>query len=453
MDNTTRRSFLKTSLYAAGYVGAMGMTAQSYARVIGANDRVRVGVLGYADRFKDALLPSFRKHMKELNFEIVALADLWSLRREEGAAALTKAMENPVMALRNQDELHGKDAAIDAEFVVTADFQHALLLAAAVKAGKDVYCEKPLAETMADNRLVFDTVKASDRIVQIGSQRRSGPNYQAAAEFIQSGKFGPIVAVELVWNVNQPGRWRRPKLVAKLKESDVDWKRYLMNRPMVGWDPRKYIEYRLFWPYSSGIPGQWMCHQIDTVHWFSGLPYPRSVAVNGGVYVWKDGRTNADTLTAVFDYGPEDDPASGFQVVFSSRMTNSEGGTKETYYSNGGTIDLDKGLVTPAGGLSAEAAEVMDMSPNLLTEQKISVGGAAASGATTGADPFTGAHMRNWMECVRSRKQPNAPIEAGYKHSIATIMTNAAFRTGERVHYDPKTREVIAAGKPFTGEV
>src|SRR5258708_39168733 len=91
---------------------------------------------------------------------------------------------------------------------------------------------------------------------------------------MRSGKFGDIVSVEMTWNVNQPGRWRRPNLVASLREEDVDWKRFLVNRPSVPFDPRKYVEFRLFWPYSSGIPDQWMVHQIDTVHWFTGLPRP-----------------------------------------------------------------------------------------------------------------------------------------------------------------------------------
>jgi hypothetical protein len=89
--------------------------------------------------------------------------------------------------------------------------------------------------------------------------------------------------VELTWNVNQPGRWRRTALLPQLKEEDTDWKRFLMNRPADKFDPRKYLEFRLFWPYSSGLPGQWMSHQIDTVHWFSGLQHPRSVVANGGI--------------------------------------------------------------------------------------------------------------------------------------------------------------------------
>ncbi len=126
--------------------------------------------------------------------------------------------------------------------------------------------------------------------------------------------------VEMSWNVNQPGRWRVYPNKKHIKESDVDWKRYLMNRPYHEWDPRKYLEYRLFWPFSSGIPGQWMAHQIDTVHWFTGLDHPRSVAANGGIYLWKDGRSNFDTMTAVFDYGPTNDANKGFQVVYSSRF-------------------------------------------------------------------------------------------------------------------------------------
>jgi predicted dehydrogenase len=311
-----------------------------------------------------------------------------------------------------------------------------------------VYAEKPLAETMADNRAVLKAVKDSKQIVQIGSQRRSGANYHAAADYIKSGKFGPMRMVELMWNVNQPGRWRRPALVKDLKESDVDWKRFLMNRPYEAFDPRKYLEYRLFWPYSSGIPGQWMSHQIDTVHWFSGLAHPRSAVANGGIYQWQDGRKNADTLTVVFDYGPADKPNDGFQVQFTSRFSNAAGDTKELYYSNGGMINLDTNEISPNGGLTQRMADEMGMKANLLEPMKLE-GLKVETASNTGNDPLTFAHIKNWMECVRSRKTPNAPIEAGYQHSIATIMSNAAYRTGQRVTFDEKTQEVMAGGKIF----
>jgi predicted dehydrogenase len=442
MKKTDRRKFLKTSL-----IMGLGtsMSASSYRKILGANDRVKVGVIGFSDRFKQSLFPGFSNHMKSKNFEIVALSDLWKIRREEGRAWINDKLDTKIKAYRNNEELYASNET-DAVFISTADFQHALHTIEAVKAGQDVYAEKPLAETMADARAVLKEVKNSGKIVQIGSQRRSGNNYHEAANFIKEGKFGDIVMVELMWNVNQPGRWRRPALVAQCKEEDLDWGRYLLNRPKVKFDPRKYLEYRLFWPYSSGIPGQWMSHQIDTVHWFSGFEYPRSVVANGGIYQWKDGRTNADTMTIVFDYGPQDDKTKGFQVVFTSRFSNSAGDVKELYYSNGGMINLDRNEITPTGGLDKGAAAAMGILPNLLVPQKLSQL-TVESAANTGGDSLTTAHVANWMESVRNRTTPNAPIEAGYQHSVANIMSTAAYQTGLKVTFDPFKQEVIAGGK------
>ncbi len=451
MKNSRRAFIKKTSMAgAAAYAGTLGMSAASYRNILGANDRIRVGVVGFSDRHKDAHIPSFLNAYKEFNFDIIAVSDIWKKKREDGRAYLKEKFDHDIKACVNNDELYNIKE-VDAVMISTADFQHAWHTIEAVKAGRDTYTEKPLAESMEDNRAVLKAVKESGKIVQIGSQRRSGANYKAAYDFIQSGKFGPIVMVELTWNVNQPGRWRRPALVSQLKEEDTDWKRYLINRPYEPFDPRKYLEFRLFWPYSSGIPGQWMCHQIDTVHWFSGLPHPRSVAVNGGNYVWKDGRKNADTMTAVFDYGPLDDMSKGFQVVFTSRQTNSAGDVKEIYYSNGGTLNLDTNKITPEGGLTERYAKEMNMQANLLSQMSLNeLTEKVSTEAKTGSDPLTQAHIRNWMECVRNRKQPNATIEDGYHHAIAVIMTNAAYRTGEKVLFDEKTQEVMAGGKAFT---
>ena len=434
---------------AGAYLGAMAFSPKSYANIIGANDRVRVGIVGFSDRFKSSLVPSFLNHNKELNFDMVAVSDIWKYKREAGVAHLQEKFGHDIKACRNNDELYGgKD--IDAVIISTADFQHALHCAEAVRAGCDAYCEKPFAETMEDARVALKAVKDTGKIVQIGSQRRSGSNYHAAAKFIKEGKFGPITMVELTWNVNQPGRWRRNDMVALMKEEDTDWKRFLMHRPAEAFDPRKHLEFRLFWPYSSGLPGQWMSHQIDTVHWFSGLKHPRSVTANGGIYVWKDGRKNWDTITAVFEYGPENDPATGFQVTFASRMHNGDENPKEIYYSNGGEMNLSTNKVSPIGGLTERFAKPMNMKANLLPEVDLNVSDEkVVSSANTGGDVLTSNHMRNWMECVRSRKEPNAPVEAGYMHAIACIMTTAAARTGEKATFDEKTQEVMAGGKVF----
>jgi hypothetical protein len=185
------------------------------------------------------------------------------------------------------------------------------------------------------------------------------------------------------------------------------------------------------------------------VHWFTDLQHPRSVVANGGIYVWKDGRKNWDTMTAVFDYGPSNDMASGFQVTFGSRMHNGDEKPAEIYYSNGGELNLNTNKVSPQGGLAKNHAEAMGMKPNLLEEMSLAATEQVVASANTGGDRLTSNHVRNWMECIRSRKQPNAPVEAGYSHSIATIMTNAAVRTGEKVTFDEKTQEVMAGGKVF----
>lgn len=436
----TRRNFIKTvSTGATGLV--FGLPAASYSRILGSNDRVRVGIVGFSDRARHSLIPAMLNYVQEFNFEIVAVSDIWNRRRKEGVEFIQEKTGRKIVTKRNNEELYGSGK-VDAVIISTADFQHALHCIQAVEAGCDAYVEKPFANTGEDARASLKAVQKSKRIVQIGTQRRSAPNYIQADKFIRSGRFGDIVAVDMTWNVNQPGRWRRPHLVAALQEKDVDWKRYLMNRPFEPWDPRKYIEYRLFWPYSSGIPGQWMVHQIDTVHWFTDLPHPRSVVTNGGIYLWKDGRKNFDTLTAVFDYGPLNDMSKGFQVVYSSRQTNSAGGTKELYFSNGGTLNLDTNMITPKGGLSQRMAKVMGMEENRLAEMAIAEAGGVETAAITGTDNATSAHMRNWMECVRNRKKPNADIRAGYNHSVALCMTIAAMFTGKRVTFAENKQEV-----------
>jgi predicted dehydrogenase len=437
-----RREFIHKGALAS--LGTLAFSPKSYSKILGANDRVRVACVGFSDRHRASHVPPFKALAKQMNFEMVALSDLWNRRRDEGKAYLEKELGGSIQTYRNNDELYAAKG-IDAVFISTADFQHALHTIEAVKAGCDTYTEKPLAETMEDNRAVLKAVKDSGKVVQIGSQRRSGENYWAADEFIKSGKFGDIKMVELMWNVNQPGRWRRPELTSILKETDIDWKRFLINRPADKFDPRKYLEYRLFWPYSSGIAGQWMSHQIDTVHWFSGLKHPNSVVANGGIYQWNDGRVNADTMTVVMDYGQG---TKGFQVQFTSRFSNSAGGTKEIYYSNGGELNLDTNTISPNGGLREREAKAMGLQANLLPTMKIE-GAKVATDADTGGDILTFNHVKNWMECVRSRKTPNAPIEAGYQHSIATIMSNAAYRTGQRVTFDEKTQEVMAGDKVF----
>ena len=453
----SRRTFMKTSAGTAGIIAA-GCAPSLYA--VGANDRIRVACVGYSDRFRGSLVKCFKHHCKDLNFDMVAVADLWKKRLVENAVpGLEKEFGHKIAAYRSDVELYDKaDKDIDAVIISTADFQHAQHATHAVNAGKDAYCEKPIAEDMYSANMLLAAVNAKRKagmvpgaILQIGTQRRSGKAYAAAKEYINSGKFGDIAYVNLTWNVNQPRRWRRPEaLVASLKKEDIDWNLWLLDRDPAEYkfDPRKYLEFRLFWPFSSGVTGQWMCHQIDTIGWFAGYKYPTSAVSSGGLYQWLDGRQSYDTFTTIMEYGKSGEKGKGFQVVFQSHQTNCLPGGKtnresgqEQYFSTSGMIDLVKGTVSNGGVEGKEYHE-----ENLPAPKETIV-----TSANTGGDPLTSAHMRNWMECVRSRKNPNASVDAGYGHAIALIMSNAAARTGMRATFDPEKRQVMVGGKPFVG--
>ena len=450
MSKTSRRDFVKTTSVAAAGLAATSMPAYSYDRIIGSNGKVRVAIVGAGDRMTQSLVPAFFSQSEELNFELVAVCDIWKHHRETNTAKIQanekyKSKAAQIATARNTDELYAmKD--IDAVMIATADFQHAYHAIEAVKAGKDVYAEKPFANSMDDANEALKVIGGSKQVFQVGTQRRSTPSYQRAKEYLDSGKFGDIVFADMTWNVNQPGRWRRPSIVPLMKQEDTDWKRFLINRdPKLPFNPRHHLEFRLFWPFSSGIPDQWMVHQIDTVHWFTGIPHPRSVVANGGLYLWKDGRTNWDTMTAVFDYyNPKTDKA--FQVLYASRQTNEAGDVKEIYFSNGGTLNLDTNKVGPEGGLKANYAKQMGMKENLLAPMTLSDEGGITTSANTGADNQTIAHMRNWMKCVRDRNQKtNADINAAYNHSVALCMTIAAIQSGKKVTFDDKARKVVTA--------
>jgi predicted dehydrogenase len=443
MSKTNRRDFIRTSSAATAGIALSNMDLLRPERVLGANDRVRVAIVGAGDRTMSSLVPAFQNQAEALNFELVAVCDIWKKRREEVPVEIAQKykIKEPARA-RNTEELYSMKG-IDAVIIGTADFQHAYHAIEAVKAGKDVYAEKPFANIMSDAREALKVIGGSKQVFQVGTQRRSTTGYMRAKEYLDSGKFGDIVMAEMTWNVNQPGRWRRPNLVPLLKEEDTDWKRFLINRPSEAFDARKHLEFRLFWPYSSGIPCQWMVHQIDTVHWFTGIPHPRSVVANGGIYLWKDGRANYDTMTAVFDYyDPKKD--KGFQVLYTSRMTNAAGDVKEIYYSNGGTLNLDTKKVTPDGGLKENHAKAMHKPANLLEPLTLSDEGGIETSANTGLDKETLAHMRNWMECVRSRNQKtNADIHAAYNHSVALCMTIASLKTGKRITFGDDKQDVV----------
>lgn len=412
----SRRQFLRAAGLGLGGSALLQQTGPALG-TLGANDRIRVGIIGPGDRGR-GLMGEFFDQSGRCNARLAAICDLWKLRREEaGQITADKTARGPAL-FRNTEELYAAQA-VDAVIIATPDFSHAILCAEAVRAGMDVYVEKPLAHVMEDARLVRQACLETGRIVQVGTGSRSEGVQRAAAEYVRSGKLGKIIAAESGWHVNEPYRWRRDKRVALLKESDTDWKRYQLNRPPRAFDARRYLEFRLFWPYSSGLPDQWLSHQVDTVAHVTGELYPASCVASGSICQWHDGRENADTFAAVFEY------PSGFQFRYSARHTNAHGGLFARFFSNAGTLDLAAGTVSPEGGIGTGDGGARE----LVGEQKLP------------ALPDE-SHVGNWLDCIRTRKPPVADITAGYAHSVAVSMAIRALHTGRRVGFNPETHEI-----------
>src|SRR5215831_17627108 len=307
-----RRSFLNQATTLVVGAGAISSVASSYNRTLGANDRISLGHIGVGRRGRE--LAGIVARLKEKNVEMTAVCDLWKINREAAAAQANKDYGRAPRAFQYMDELLAlKD--VDAVLVSTADFQHATHLKLVAEAGKDCYCEKPMANDLEEAKAARDAVIKSNRIAQIGTQHRSEPYQIAVRDFIKTGALGEVSKVEIVWNYHGP-RWRGRSEVKEIREQDTDWGRWLLKKAPRPFDPRAYFEFRLYKDFSSGIADQWMSHGIDLMHYFLNEPAPRSVVAHGGVYAWHDGRENPDTFQALLEY------PKGYLVSYSTSFGN-----------------------------------------------------------------------------------------------------------------------------------
>src|SRR5262245_55393311 len=307
-----RRSFLNQATTLVVGAGAISSVASSYNRILGANDRISLGHIGVGRRGRE--LAGIVARLKEKNVEMTAVCDLWKINREAAAAQANKDYGRAPRAFQYMDELLAlKD--VDAVLVSTADFQHATHLKLVAEAGKDCYCEKPMANDLEEANAARDAVIKSNRIAQIGTQRRSETYQIAVRDFIKTGALGEVSKVEIVWNYHGP-RWRGRSEVKEIREQDTDWRRWLLKKAPRPFDPQAYFEFRLYKDFSSGIPDQWMSHGIDLIHYFLDDHFPVSVVASGGTFAWKDGRENPDTFQALLEY------PKGFLVSFSTSFGN-----------------------------------------------------------------------------------------------------------------------------------
>jgi len=426
-----RRSFLNQTAAIAG-AAAFSSSAFSYSRIKGANDRILLGHIGIGGRGSELAWIVSRLKEKH-NVEMSAVCDLWKVNREKAAARAANVYGRPPRAYQYMDDLLGQKD-IDAVLIATADFQHAPHLRTVAEAGKDIYCEKPMANNLDEAKAARDAVLSRNLIVQIGSQHRSEPYQIAAKQLIDTGALGEVTKVEIVWNYHGP-RWRGRPEVAQIREEDTDWRKWLLHKPYRPFDPRAYFEFRLYKDFSSGIPDQWLSHASDLMHYFLDDHFPKSAVAHGGVFAWPDGRENPDTFQVLFDY------PKGFLLSFSTSFGNDCDSFSRIMGKKATLVNIG-GEGSPRWKWVEEKGNHED-NPFIKREEKY----VYLPGSDKLAPTFMGdgdlSHMTNWLECLRSRKAPNATVLAGYSHSVAGIMAARAYREGKKLYWDPKAEEIL----------
>jgi predicted dehydrogenase len=434
----SRRTFIGSAAGSA----ALPLTARSYGRIPGANDRIQIGQIGCGHR-----AAGHRNMLKlsaetDSNFDLRGVCDIWSVNREKAADHARELYGTRPKTFKYSEEMLA-DPELDAVMIGTGDHQHARILAEVVKAGKDCYCEKPMANTFEDAKLARDAVLASGRVVQMGSQWLSDPYQQRVREIVRSGKLGKVVAISQSWNFNGP-RWHVPKdpNVAAIREEDTDWKRWLLGRPWRPFNARAYFEFRIFKDFSGGITDQWYSHGSGLVHFYLDTFIPDDTVANGGIFAWHDVRENPDTFTCLSTFAAK-------QALYTYSTTFGSGygdhtiirGTRGTLYSPGGEGSPQWWFV-PETRSVWRTNLVFDLKMRSAKPELVTLPGRTEQPPVNQSDDLK-YHTDDWFRCMRSRKTPNGGIETGFAHSVAVVMATRSYREGKKMYWDRKKEEIV----------
>ncbi len=423
---SNRREFIKETTKTGLAVGSLvgGLTAASYARVLGANERIRIGVIGCGGRGSWHI--GWLQRVKESgeNLEVMAACDIWSRNRERGAGIMAERFGGKPIQVKHHADLLARDD-LHAVVVATADHQHCTHLRDAVKAGKDVYVEKPIALDLEDLNKAYDVVTASKQVVQHGTQGRSSAGALATKAFLQEGKLGALLRVEEsrshyipYWNhYTNPG-----------SEAETDWKAFLCGTPDQPFDADKHGAWMGYRPFSNGTVGGWMSHMSDFIHFATGCGFPVTAVAQGGVYgsTTKPGRDCPDSVTCLLEY------AEGFVTSFTTHFGNGA--------NDGDTLFGSKGImrINPpdgnSGGIKPLVSGTGSEHPEKIQDDESALEEIAQDD-----------HMTNWVKCIRSRQQPNAHMERGYQHGVAVILGDRALVEGRKMRFDSGARTIVPA--------
>ncbi|HTS11555.1 MAG TPA: Gfo/Idh/MocA family oxidoreductase [Candidatus Limnocylindrales bacterium] len=401
-NDNSRRTFIKQAA-----LGTAALWVAPTSRILGANDRIRVGMIGVGGRGQDLL----RQVIAVPNVELVAIADVYTRRWEEARRLAPKIdAVNDHRAL-----LDRKD--IDAVIVASPLHIHARHFLDSLAAGKDLYSEKTMTWSIPEADECLAAAKKSDRVVQIGLQHESSGQLADARKWIADGLAGKVCSVESWMSRNTPhghGQWLRA-IPSDCVPLNVNWTAFLNGRPDIEFSAFRFINWRLYWEFSGGNVTENMVHQISWIMSALDLDLPSSACMSGGIFSEKDGREVPDTISVVFEF-PGDK-----LVTWQSTFSNDRYGLGERLLGSDGTIEHVAGATDMVTGASDE---ILRYYPEKVNRPQ----GAALTGNSPDHN-----HMANWLDCIRTRKTPNAPVEKGYSSAIACHMANLSYRRKQRI--------------------
>ncbi len=397
----TRREFIQTSaVIAAGAALAPG-------RVLGANERIRLGVIGSGERATGVM----GEFLQNPEVEVVALCDVW----DEAVAKCRKRITNQSRDLKEYADhrvlLARKD--IDAVLIGTPDHWHVPIAMDAVAAGKDVYVEKPLTFTIPEGRDLIKAARVGNRIVQVGMQQRSGEHYREAKEtYFDSGKIGKVTVARTWWHGNS---YHLRKCPFTAKPAGLDWNRWVGSRPWREFDAQQFWNWRAYLDFGGGQITDLFTHWIDVVQWFMKEDLPSAAVAAGGVYQYKDGRTAPDTIHVLLEYPTQ------WTATFEATLAPGGRGAAIEFIGTEGNVMIHRGgyTWTPRQG------------------QRID---KKAEGQ---GDILTQAHVKNFLACVKSRQLPNGDVAIGHRSALASHLGNIAYVEKRRLVVDPIREEIL----------
>ena len=420
-NNVPRREFIKT-------VGAAtAASALSYSRILGANERVQLGLIGCGSRGV-GVMNSF---VKVGNVDVTALCDVYTPQFD-------RARQNAPTAKTYGDHrqlLESKD--LDAVLIAVPDHWHMATAIDALNAGKDVYVEKPLTLRIDEGPAIVKAARLNKRVCQVGMQQRSGKHYlQAKQEYFDTKKLGKITLVRTWWHGNTFHLRRAPESL-RTQPADLDWGRFLGPLTWRDYDPQQFYNWRAYLDFGGGQITDLFTHWIDVVHMFMGDDIPVAASASGGVYNYKDGRTAPDTINVLLDY------PSQFTATFEATLAPGVSGAGIEFCGTEGRLWITRSRY-----------EYYAVPPPAPPSQPAPAGAAAPNAQRAPAGPpppvvvqasgnMDQDHVRNFLECVVSRKQPNGDVLIGHRSAQASHLGNIAYLEKRRIEFDPVREQIM----------